>query len=86
MQIWDDVLFLKMFWFKREQPTELLKAFRLQSKSIICGRKERAQYFPSDVCVCALKICVSLQICQSHEHIWTADTHIFHSKIDLMYI
>ena len=46
MQIWDDEMFLKMFQFRREQFTELLKAFRLGNKSILCGRKgRRAQYF-----------------------------------------
>ena len=52
MQIWDDEMFLKMFRFRREQFTELLKAFRLGNKSILCGRKgRRAQYFPADVCL-----------------------------------
>ena len=46
MQIWDDEMFLKMFQFRREQFNELLKAFRLGNKSILCGRKgRRAQYF-----------------------------------------
>ena len=52
MQIWDDEMFLKMFRFRREQFTELLKAFRLGNKSILCGMKgRRAQYFPADVCL-----------------------------------
>ena len=52
MQIWDDEMFLKIFRFRREQFTELLKAFRLGNKSILCDRKgRRAQYFPADVCL-----------------------------------
>ena len=50
MQIWDDEMFL-MFRVRREQFTELVKAFRLGNKAILCGRKGRAQYFPADVCL-----------------------------------
>ena len=92
MQIWDDEMFLKMFQFRREQFTELLKAFRLGNKSILCGMKgRRAQYFPADVCLMVVLRRFAFP-CRFVDlvNIFGLPTHricdIFHSTIDLLYI
>ena len=91
MQIWDDEMFLKMFRFRREQFTELLKAFRLGNKSILCGRKGREQYFPADVCLMVVLRRFAFP-CRFVDlvNIFGLPTHricdIFHSTIDLLYI
>ena len=57
MQTFDDDLFFKMFRFRREHFYQVLTAMKLDgSKSILCGRKgpgikNRAQYFPADLCL-----------------------------------
>ena len=57
MQSFDDDLFLKMFRFRREHFYKMLAAMKLDgSRSILCGRKgagirNRAQYFPADICI-----------------------------------
>ena len=91
MQIWDDEMFLKMFRFRREQFTELLKAFRLGNKSILCGRKGRAQYFPADVCLMVVLRrfafpCRFVHLAKSSGLPTHRICDIFYSTIDLLYI
>ena len=91
MQIWDDDMFIKMFRFRREHLHEMLEALNLDSsKSILCGRQGRAQYFQADLCVmivlrrmafpCRFVDLVNVFGLPSHRI-----CDIFHSTIDLLY-
>ncbi len=51
MQIFDDDMFDKMFRFRRADFYRKFSAMRLSGKSILCGRKGKAQYFPADLCL-----------------------------------
>ena len=51
MQIFYDAMFDKMFRFRRADFYRMVSAMRLSGKSIRCGRKGKAQYFPADICL-----------------------------------
>ena len=52
---WDDDLFNTYFRFRKHEFLRILHAMHLSGKYILCGRKNKAQYFPADICMMVLK-------------------------------
>ena len=48
---WDHDMFRAHFRFKKEEFIRIMDAMNLTGKSILCGRKGRAQYFPADIMI-----------------------------------
>ena len=51
---WDDDLFNSYFRFRKHEFLDILHAMQLSGKYILCGRKNKAQYFPADICMMVL--------------------------------
>ncbi len=51
---WDDDLFNAYFRSRKHEFLHVMDAMRLSGKSILCGRKNKAQYYPADICMMVL--------------------------------
>jgi hypothetical protein len=91
MQVFDDDMFDKMFRFRRADFYRIISAMRLSGKSILCGRKGKAQYFPADLCLLIVLRrlaypCRFVDLVNVFGLPSNRICDIFHSTIDYLYV
>ena len=90
MPVFDDSFFLMMFRFRKEHFVAIIDAMNLSDQSFRCGRKNKQQVFPADICLMVVLRrfaypCRMFDLINIFGIDSTRLNEIFHTTIDWLY-